>query len=136
MPFRELLREYPGIPRIAPRMAFSLRERFFQIGVVPRFLNVEYDWTTGAPNNGNEWRKCPVVPRSHPLCLSPCFLLWLIGLETEGFLDYQGKAGDHCHCMVEPSPGRIRCRKFLVRASLSPGTDHTNATSTADSFLA
>ena len=30
MPFRELLREYPGIPRIAPRMAFSLRERFFQ----------------------------------------------------------------------------------------------------------
>ena len=30
MPFRELLREYPGTPRVAPRMAFSLRERFFQ----------------------------------------------------------------------------------------------------------
>ena len=30
MPFGELLREYPGIPRAAPRMAFSLRERFFQ----------------------------------------------------------------------------------------------------------
>ena len=40
MPFRELLRECPGISRVAPRMAFSLRELFlfFKIGVVPRFL--------------------------------------------------------------------------------------------------
>ena len=37
MPFRELLRECPGIPRVAPRTAFSLRERVFKIGV-PRFL--------------------------------------------------------------------------------------------------
>ena len=29
LPFQELLREYPGIPRVAPRMAFSLRERLF-----------------------------------------------------------------------------------------------------------
>ena len=41
LPFREKsLREYPGIPRVAPRMAFSLRERFFKTGVVPRFLTV------------------------------------------------------------------------------------------------
>ena len=26
---------------------------------------------------------------------SPCFLLCLIGVETEGLLDYQGRAGDH-----------------------------------------
>ena len=32
MPFRELLRAQPGIPRVAPSMAFSLRERFFQNG--------------------------------------------------------------------------------------------------------
>ena len=39
MRFLELLREFPGIPRVAPRMAFSHRERFFsKLGVVPRFL--------------------------------------------------------------------------------------------------
>ena len=36
---------------------------------------------------------------------SPCFVLCLIGVETEDFLDYQGRAGDHFHCTVEPSPG-------------------------------
>ena len=41
----------------------------------------------------------------------PCFILCLIGLETEGLLDYQGRAGDHVHCTVEPSPGHIWCRK-------------------------
>ena len=45
MPFRELLRECPGIPRVAPRMAFSLRERFFfKRGVVPRFLTTNHDY--------------------------------------------------------------------------------------------
>ena len=41
MPFQELLQEYPGIPRVSPRIAFSLRAffSFFKIGVVPRFLN-------------------------------------------------------------------------------------------------
>ena len=41
----------------------------------------------------------------------PCFLHCLIGVETEGLLDYQGRAGDHFHCTVEPSPGHIRCRE-------------------------
>ena len=30
--------EYPRIPKVAPKMAFSLRERFFKIGVVPGLL--------------------------------------------------------------------------------------------------
>ena len=38
---------------------------------------------------------------------SPCFVLCLIGAETEGLLDYQERAGDHFHCTVEPSPGHI-----------------------------
>ena len=32
--------------------------------------------------------------------------------KQKGLLDYQGRAGDHCHCTVEPSPGHIRCRKY------------------------
>ena len=40
----------------------------------------------------------------------PCFLHCLLGVETEGLLDYQGRAGDHFHCAVEPSPGHIGCR--------------------------
>ena len=48
------------------------------------------------------------------LALTPCvplFVHCLIRVETEGLLDYQGRAGDHFHCTVEPSPGHIRCRK-------------------------
>ena len=56
------------------------------------------------------------VPRRTSLAplASPCFVLRLIGVETEGFLDYQGRAGDHLHCAVEPSPGHIRCRKVIL----------------------
>ena len=46
------------------------------------------------------------------LARTPCvpfFVLRLKGVETEALLDYQGRAGDHFHCTVEPSPGRIRC---------------------------
>ena len=42
--------------------------------------------------NGNEWRKFCIVPRLRPL-LFPCFLLCLVGVETEGLLDYEGTAG-------------------------------------------
>ena len=38
--FRELLREYPGTLPELRELAFSLRERFLEIGVVPRFLKV------------------------------------------------------------------------------------------------
>ena len=34
----------------------------------------QYDWTTGAPENGNEWRKFGAVPRSHPLRPLRCTL--------------------------------------------------------------
>ena len=32
-----------------------------------RIFHAQYDWTTGVPDNGNEWRKFRAVPRSHPL---------------------------------------------------------------------
>ena len=47
----------------------------------------------------------------------PCLLHCLFGVETEGLLDYQGRAGDHFHCTVEPSPGHIRCRLFPGRGT-------------------
>ena len=58
----------------------------------------------GVPDNGNDWRKFRAVPRSYPL-RSLLLYFVLIGVETEGLLDYQGRAGDHFHCAVEPSPG-------------------------------
>ena len=51
------------------------------------------DWTTGVQDNGNEWIwKFRVVDRSHPLrplSYGTC----LVGVETEGLLDFQGRAG-------------------------------------------
>ena len=47
------------------------------------------------------------------LACTPCVPLFVhcfIRVETEGLLDYQGRAGDHFHCTAEPSPGHIRCR--------------------------
>ena len=47
------------------------------------------------------------------LACTPCvplFCALFLGVETEELLDYQGRAGDHFHCTVEPSPGHIRCR--------------------------
>ena len=52
-------------------------------------------------------------------CVPLCFVLRLIGVETEGVLDYQGRAGDHFHCTVEPSPGHIRRRLEGVDSPLS-----------------
>ena len=59
-------------------------------------------------------RRASLVPLA-----SPCFVLRLIGLETEELLDYQGRAGDHFHCTVEPSPGHIRCRGSAGAATLA-----------------
>ena len=73
------------------------------------FSHAQYDWTTGVSDNGNDWRKFRAVPLSYPL--RPLIVYFvLIGVETEGLLDCQGKAGDHFHCTVEPSPGHIQCR--------------------------
>ena len=45
---------------------------------------------TGVPDNGNEWRKFRVVPRLH---LLHSLVLLFFGVEREGLVDYQGKAG-------------------------------------------
>ena len=38
-------------------------------------LRDRYDWTTGVPDNGNDWRKFRAVPRSYPLrSLVLCFV--------------------------------------------------------------
>ena len=44
----------------------------------------------------------------------PLFCTSFLGVETEALLDYQGRAGDHFHCAVGPSPGHIRCRNMTV----------------------
>ena len=50
------------------------------------------DMTTRVPDNGNDWRKFRVVPRLHPL--RPLVLYFVYkGVEAEGLLDYQGRAG-------------------------------------------
>ena len=53
----------------------------------------QYDWTTGVPDNGNEWRKFRAVPRSYPLRSLVFYFVYILGVETEGLLDYQGRAG-------------------------------------------
>ena len=54
-------------------------------------IHARYDWTTGVPDNGNEWRKFRAVPRLYPL--RSLFVHCLTRVEAEGLLDYQGRAG-------------------------------------------
>ena len=54
-------------------------------------------------------RRTSLVPLAFP-----CFVLRLIGVEAEGLLDYQGRAGDHFHCTVEPLPDHIRFRHLEI----------------------
>ena len=58
-----------------------------------------YDWTTEAPDNGNDRRKFCVVPRLHPL---RSLLLFNRGGNRRAFR-LPGAGGDHFHCAVEPS---------------------------------
>ena len=51
----------------------------------------QYDWTTGSPHDGNEWKKCRVVPHAHPP--RTLFMLVLIGLEAKNLLAFQGRRG-------------------------------------------
>ena len=72
-------------------------------------IHALYDWTTGVPDNGNDWRKFRAVPRSYPL--RPLnFSLFNKGGSRRAFR-LPGEGGDHFHCTVEPSPGHIRCRQ-------------------------
>ena len=54
-----------------------------------RLFHEQHAWTTGVPDNGHEWRKFRVIPRSHHLC--PCTLFTRGG--NRRLLDYQGRAG-------------------------------------------
>ena len=41
--------------------------RFYLVIIAENRRGSAYDWTTGVPDNANEWRKFGVVPRSQPL---------------------------------------------------------------------
>ena len=76
-----------------------------------RYLHAQYDWTTGVPDNGNEWRMFRAVLRSHPLRPRVCTFSSRGGERRACKL--RGKGGDHVHCMVEPWLGNIRCCKLI-----------------------
>ena len=61
-------------------------------------------WTTGLPDNGHEWRKFRVVPRSYPWSTKLC----LLRVEREGLLDFQGGQGSF------PLYGGTFARSYLV----------------------
>ena len=73
-----------------------------------------YDWTTGVPDNGNEWRKFRAVPRLYPLRSLVCTLFNKGG--SRGAFRLPGASGDHFHCTVEPSPGHIWLRGWTVKS--------------------
>ena len=77
------------------------------------FFHAQYDWTTGVPNDGNEWRKFRVVPRSHPLQPLFCTLFNWVG-NRRALRRLPGEGGDHFHCTVEPSAGHVRCRSQQI----------------------
>ena len=51
------------VPAPLHQCSFS---RHGQLDSLLSFIHAQY-WTTGVPDNGDEWRKFRVVPRSHPL---------------------------------------------------------------------
>ena len=51
-------------------------------------FEAQYDWTTGVPDNGNEWRKFGVVPR-----LRACIPLFCRGWKQKGFKTTRGGRG-------------------------------------------
>ena len=60
--FRRFDPPYPGLQSY-------LQERYFKSikHTIMKKLHAQYDWTTGVPDNGNDWRKFRVVPRLYPL---------------------------------------------------------------------
>ena len=52
------------------------------------FCLAQYDWMTGVPDNGKEWRKFRVIPRLHPLRL-----LLVLGWKQKGFYTTRGWRG-------------------------------------------
>ena len=90
-------------------------------------FRAQYDWTTGVPDDGNDWRKFRVVPRSYPL--RPLIFYYFSRGGNRRAFRLPGEGGDHFHCTVEPSPGHIRCRLLWSQPALCPkilGTRFTN----------
>ena len=79
--------------------------------------NISFD--QNFPNDGNEWRKCCVVPRVHPLrpLVLACFCLFG---NKEAFR-LPGATWTCFRCTVESLPGHIWCRQlpFCGRCSLA-----------------
>ena len=67
----------------------------------------QYDWTTGGPYDGNEWKKYRVVPHARPL--RPLVYAYLSRSGSKGAFSLPEAAWDHVRCTVEPPPGHIRC---------------------------
>ena len=61
-------------------------------------LGDRYDWTTGGPYNGNEWKKYRVVPRAYPL--RPLIYAYFNRSGSNGAFS----TWDHFRCTVEPWP--------------------------------
>ena len=74
----------------------------------PTFLGDRYDWTTGAPHDGNEWKKYRVIPRAHPS--RTLVYAYFNRSRSKELFSFPGATWDRFRCTVEPSPGHIRCR--------------------------
>ena len=68
------------------------------------------------------------VPRRTSLVplASPCFVLCLLGVETERAFRLPGEGGDHLHCMVELRPGNLRCRLLETTLVLTSDLYHNH----------
>ena len=78
-----------------------------QVSKQPKFGD-RCDWTTGAPNDGNEWKKYRVVPRAHPSRAPFLCFFKKIGLEANNLLVSSGDVGSL------PLHGGIIARSCLV----------------------
>ena len=116
MPFRELLREYPGIPRVAPRMAFSLRERIFQ----------NWGGSQVSENRTNMWRKiarCPAEKKKKTECchVSGCLFFCYKRETQKNPRAHKNKIGTLGPPPPKPPPplkgGILRTQVFLQKES-------------------
>ena len=70
------------------------------------------------PDNGNELREFGEGPRLHPSRSLVCDL-FNRGRNRRA-LGLAGEGGGHLDCVVEPSPGRTRCRSIEVLSVTRP----------------
>ena len=75
----------------------------------PPKLHAQYDWTSGALDNRNEWGSSAPYLACTP-CV-PLFSTLFNRVEAEGFSDYQGRAGIISIVRWNPLPGHIQRRK-------------------------